>query len=57
MYGLTAILAWIIPDVPKEVSNQVKRENFLGREALRSADQPGANSPRPSRDGEGSDLV
>lgn len=45
VYGLTAIIAWIIPDVPKEVSNQVKRENFLAREALRSADQPDANAP------------
>ena len=50
MFGATAILAWIIPDVPKEVSNQVKRENFLAREALRSADQPDAGSPEPPKD-------
>jgi len=47
---MTAILAWIIPDVPKEVSNQIKRENFLAREALRSADQPDSGSPVPPQD-------
>lgn len=52
MFGATAILAWIIPDVPKEVSNQIKRENFLAREALRSADQPDAGSPEPPKDTE-----
>lgn len=45
VFGITAILAWIIPDVPKEVDNQVKRENFLAREALRSADQQDSVSP------------
>ena len=50
VFGMTAILAWIIPDVPKEVSNQVKRENFLAREALRSADQPDSPSPVPPED-------
>ena len=44
---MTAILAWIIPDIPKEVENQVKRENFLAREALRSADQYDSGSPEP----------
>ena len=51
MFGVKAFLAWLIPDVPKEVSNQVKRENFLAREALRS-NEPLASavaSPAASR--------
>ena len=47
VFGMTAILAWIIPDVPKEVDNQIKRENFLAREALRSSEQAEAGSPEP----------
>lgn len=47
---MTAILAWIIPDVPKEVDNQIKRENFLAREALRSSEQHEAGSPEPPED-------
>ena len=55
---MTAILAWIIPDVPKEVANQVKRENFLAREALRSADQYDSGSPEPPKDHRGeNDLL
>ena len=55
VFGITAILAWIIPDVPKEVDNQVKRENFLAREALRSADQYDTGSPAPEEDSHGQD--
>ena len=51
--GMTAILAWIIPDIPKEIENQVKRENVLAREALRSADQYDAGSPEPPKDHRG----
>ena len=50
---MTAVLAWLIPDIPKEVENQVKRENFLAREALRSADQFDAGSPEPPEDPRG----
>ena len=50
---MTAILTWIIPDIPKEVENQVKRENFLAREALRSADQYETGSPEPPEDHRG----
>ena len=50
VFGMTAIIAWIIPDVPKEVDNQIKRENFLAREALRSSEQPEAVSPEPPED-------
>ncbi|XP_073240805.1 anoctamin-5-like [Porites lutea] len=50
VFGMTAILAWIIPDVPKEVDNQIKRENFLAREALRSSEQAEAGSPEPPED-------
>ena len=50
VFGMTAILAWIIPDVPKEVDNQIKRENFLAREALRSSEQHEAGSPVPPED-------
>ena len=39
VFGMTAILVWIIRDIPKEIENQVKRENVLAHEALRSADQ------------------
>ena len=53
VFGMTAILAWIIPDIPKEVENQVKRENFLAREALRSADQYDSGSPEPPEDQRG----
>ena len=53
VFGMTAILAWIIPDIPKEVENQVKRENFLAREALRSADQYETGSPEPPEDHRG----
>ena len=53
VFGMTAILAWIIPDIPKEVENQVKRENFLAREALRSADQYDPGSPEPPEDERG----
>ena len=55
VFGMTAILAWIIPDIPKEVENQVKRENFLAREALRSADQYDAGSSEPPEDYRGQD--
>ncbi len=58
VFGMTAILTWIIPDVPKEVANQVKRENFLAREALRSADQYDSGSPEPPKDHRGeNDLL
>ena len=50
---MTAILAWIIPDIPKEIENQVKRENVLAREALRSSDQYDAGSPEPPEDHRG----
>ena len=50
---MTAILAWIIPDIPKEIEKQVKRENVLPREALRSADQYVAGSPEPPEDHRG----
>ena len=50
VFGMTAILAWIIPDVPEEVDNQIKRENFLAREALRSSEQHEAGSPEPPED-------
>ena len=50
---MTAILAWIIPDIPKEIENQVKRENVLARKALRSADQYDAGSPEPPEDHRG----
>ena len=50
VFGITAILAWIIPDVPKEVSNQIKERKLLAREALRSADQPETGSPVPPRE-------
>ena len=53
VFGMTAILAWLIPDIPKEVENQVKRENFLAREALRSADQYDSGSPEPPEDERG----
>ena len=53
VFGMTAILAWIIPDVPKEVANQVKRENLLAREALRSADHCDSGSPEPPEDHRG----
>lgn len=54
---MTAILAWIIPDVPKEVDNQVKRENFLAREALRSADQQDSVSPVPRENSRSQDEM
>ena len=54
---MTAILAWIIPDVPREVENQVKRENFLAREALRSADQYDSASPVPPEDSTSQDAM
>ena len=57
VFGMTAILAWIIPDVPKEVDNQVKRENFLAREALRSADQQDSVSPVPRENSRGQDEM
>ena len=57
VFGMTAILAWIIPDVPKEVDNQVKRENFLAREALRSADQQDSASPVPRENSRGQDEM
>ncbi|XP_031570691.1 anoctamin-4-like [Actinia tenebrosa] len=40
VFAVTSLLAWLIPDVPKTVSNQVKRENFLAREALRTQELP-----------------
>lgn len=55
VFGMTAILAWLIPDIPKEVENQVKRENFLAREALRSADQQDSTSPVPPEDSRSQD--
>ena len=53
MFGVTAIVAWIIPDVPKKVANQAKRENFPAREALRSADQYNTGSLEPPEDHRG----
>ena len=50
---MTANLAWIIPDIPKEFENRVKRENFLAREALRSADQYDPGSPESLEDHRG----
>ena len=38
----------MIPDVPKEVSNQIKRENFLAREALRSNEPPASTVTSPA---------
>ena len=50
---MTAILALIIPDIPREIENQVKRVNVLAREALRSTDQYDAGSPEPPEDHRG----
>lgn len=44
-------MAWIIPDMPKEVSNQIKRENFLAREALRSNEPPESSLTTPAISG------
>ena len=50
MFGLTGLLAYIIPDVPKKVANQIKRENFLAREALRSSDVLDSSVTSPKSD-------
>jgi len=34
IFFLTGFLAWIIPDVPQDLDNQVKKEAFLARNAL-----------------------
>ncbi|CAB4028652.1 Hypothetical predicted protein, partial [Paramuricea clavata] len=36
VFGLTFILAYIIPDRPKKLDNQIKREAFLAKNILRS---------------------
>ena len=48
IFFLTGFLAWIIPDVPQELDNQVKKEAFLARNALIS-EEIGS----PTRDEEG----
>ncbi|XP_065070348.1 anoctamin-4-like isoform X1 [Rhopilema esculentum] len=38
VFFLTGLLAWVIPDVPKHLDNQVKKEAFLAKKALISED-------------------
>eukprot|EP00118_Oscarella_pearsei_P025089 m.307479 g.307479 ORF g.307479 m.307479 type:complete len:886 (+) comp42341_c0_seq1:61-2718(+) len=35
IFFLVIIIAWIIPDIPGELKNQMDRETFLGKKALR----------------------
>lgn len=48
VFAFTSLLAWLIPDVPKRVANQIKRENFLAREALRTQEVPDSVVTSPS---------
>ena len=44
VFFLTGLLAWVIPDVPKHLDNQVKKEAFLAKKALISEDIVSAQS-------------
>ncbi|XP_065837575.1 anoctamin-4-like isoform X2 [Oscarella lobularis] len=35
IFGLVAFISWIIPDIPGDLQNQMKREQYLGKIALR----------------------
>lgn len=42
---VTGFIAWAIPDVPWQLHNQIKRENFVAREATRVAKATQAANP------------
>eukprot|EP00794_Sanderia_malayensis_P012691 gene12691-13993_t len=38
VFFLTSLLAWCIPDTPEDLDNQIKKENYLAKNALRTED-------------------
>ncbi|XP_033101600.1 anoctamin-4-like isoform X5 [Anneissia japonica] len=49
IFAFKLFLDWLIPDIPGFVSNQIKRENFLAKEALHTAALEKAKKVRQSQ--------
>ncbi|XP_071943623.1 anoctamin-4-like isoform X4 [Antedon mediterranea] len=49
IFAFKLFLDWLIPDIPGFVSNQIKRENFLAKEALHAASLEKAKKVRQSQ--------
>ena len=45
---VSSFLSWLVPDVPKSVLNQIKREMYLANEALYNQAQ--SRSPTPPKE-------
>ena len=41
---MVGLIAWIIPDVPAQLNQQIKRENYLAKMAARGEAEPGSKS-------------
>lgn len=35
VFAVSGFIAWVIPDIPKRLNEQIKRENYLGKQAVR----------------------
>ena len=35
VFAVSSFIAWVIPDIPKRLNEQIKRENYLAKLAIR----------------------
>ena len=64
IFVISAALAWLIPDVPQSVKNEIQKEKLLAFEAVHARQQAGkelgvkaeAASPSPPLGGEGTEF-
>lgn len=64
IFVISAFLAWLIPDVPQSVKNEIQKEKLLAFEAVHARQQAGkdlgvkaeAPSPSPPPGGEGTEF-
>lgn len=43
VFGVKAIIAWLVPDMPEDLRNTIEREKFLAKQALREFDERGVH--------------
>lgn len=64
IFVISAFLAWLIPDVPQSVKNEIQKEKLLAFEAVHARQQAGkelgvkaeAPSPSPPPGGDGTEF-
>ena len=59
IFAISAFLAWLVPDVPQSVKNEIQREKLLAYEAIHARQKEGKDirkggslSPPPGVEGE-----